>query len=85
MGLDGKAKCEVGSGKWEKVNYPVLSRRRRTIRLFGPKLGLKENNLVGVGSLRPVGGSGMLLWLLWVAGGDRGRVMQRDVATYGTK
>ena len=59
MGLDGKAKWEVGSGKWEvgKINYPVLSTLQRTIRLFGPKLGLKEN-LVGVGSLRPVRGSG---------------------------
>jgi hypothetical protein len=38
-------------------------------------LGLKKN-LVGVGSLRPDGGSGVLV---------RGRVMQRVVARYGTK
>ena len=60
-------------------------------------MGLKEN-LVGVGSLRPVGGSDVLLWVAgdgaplppdphprWIIVLVGGRVMQRDVARFGTK
>ena len=51
MGLDGKAKWEVG-----KENYPVPFRAKHSNRLFWPKFGfwaLKEN-LVGVGSFAAV-------------------------------
>ena len=64
------AKCEVRSGKMRIIG-PFLVQSTLS-GSFGPNFGfwaLKEN-LVGVGSLRPVGGSGMLLW---VAGG-RGSV-----------
>ena len=61
-------KWEVGSGKWEKLIIRPFLVQSTLSGSFGPNFGfgaLKEN-LVGDGFLRPVGGSGVLLW---VAGG----------------
>ena len=101
MGLCG-AKCEVGSGKWEKVNYRALPRAKHSIRFFWAKLwvlGLKRElsrgrlfkacwgkRYVAVGSwgegLRPSPQTPHPWWIIVLV---RGRVMQRDVARYGTK